>query len=285
MGMKLGGGGIGALLIGVVIVLLSGGDAGDVLNQVAGQLGNGGIGTGDLRASDESGDVGTCTADQANSDRECRLSATMYALDAYWTQTLPQQARIKYVLPDAVSFSGSVNTACGAATSASGPFYCPGDQTLYEDVTFFDQMFAQIGGKDGSFAEEYVVAHEVGHHVEQITGVMDQARRGGSGADSDSVKIELMADCLAGMWAGQASTTIDPNTGRPFLEPITKAQLTNAIEAAQTVGDDHIQSLGGGRPNPESFTHGTSAQRVKWFTIGYQNNSLQQCNTFQASSL
>ncbi|MDR1806962.1 MAG: neutral zinc metallopeptidase [Propionibacteriaceae bacterium] len=278
-GAKVGGGvGVGGLLI-VTLVALLGGPS----DLVANLLGTGTSGSGTEVISGDNGYVEACTADQANSDRECRLSATVQALDAYWATALPAQGGVQYTLPDVVSFQDAVSTACGNASAASGPFYCPGDQTIYIDVSFYDLLTSQYGASGGPLAEEYVVAHEMGHHIENELGYLDRAAND-EGADSDSVKIELMADCLAGMWAGSAASTVDPNTGTTFLDPITDAQLQDALSAASAVGDDHIQQQAG-YINPESFTHGTSAQRQYWFTIGYNNGSIAQCDTFQASTL
>jgi predicted metalloprotease len=129
----------------------------------------------------------------------------------------------------------------------------------------------------------YVTAHEYGHHIQNITGVMNQADRSASGASSDSVKVELQADCYAGMWAGAAATTVDPDTGTTFLEPITSEQLADALSAAEAVGDDHIQEASGGQVDPHTWTHGSSEQRQEWFVIGYQQGSLEACDTFASS--
>ena len=128
----------------------------------------------------------------------------------------------------------------------------------------------------------YVTAHEYGHHIQNITGVMDQADRSAQGASSDSVKVELQADCYAGMWVGEAATTVDPDTGTTFLEPITAEQLADALSAAEAVGDDHIQEASGGQVNPHVWTHGSSEQRQEWFTIGYEQGTLEACDTFAA---
>jgi predicted metalloprotease len=219
-----------------------------------------------------------------NSDRACRAALTFASLDTFWAQALPAQAGVKYRTPTMNEYSGSVDTPCGTASNAVGPFYCPADETIYIDVSFFDQLVSQFGGPDGNLAEEYVVAHEFGHHIEQLDGSMNRANRGGTGADSDSVRIELKADCLAGMWADNATTT-DRGDGKPYMQPITQSDLQNALGAAASVGDDHIQQSMTGRVNPESFTHGTSAQRENWFTTGYNNGTLQTCDTLSAKKL
>ncbi|MCA5893453.1 neutral zinc metallopeptidase [Isoptericola sp. NEAU-Y5] len=274
------GGGIGAVVVALLAVFL-GGDLGQVVGSLGGavQEGPAPVGEGQQQFIDD------CTAQEANSDRECRLSASVQSLDAYWEQVLPEQAGVEYVPPPVESFSGSTTTGCGAASSATGPFYCPPDQTIYVDVSFFDQLSSQFGAEGGPLAEMYVVAHEMGHHVEQLSGAMDAADRGGSGPESDSVRIELMADCLAGMWAGSAATVVDPDTGVTFLDPISQAELGQALDAAATVGDDHIQRQATGRITPEGFTHGTSEQRVRWFTMGYEGGTMQDCDALSADTL
>jgi predicted metalloprotease len=138
----------------------------------------------------------------------------------------------------------------------------------------------QYGSSAGPLAEMYVVAHEYGHHIQNLTGVFDRADRSGTGDDSDSVRVELQADCYAGMWAGDAATTVDPDTGVTFLEPITREQLADALSAAAAVGDDHIQAQSGGGVNPDTWTHGSSEQRQRWFTTGYEQGTLEACDTF-----
>jgi uncharacterized protein len=152
-------------------------------------------------------------------------------------------------------------------------------------VSFFDELRDRFGSSGGPLAEEYVTAHEFGHHIEQLSGVMASADRSGTGPESDSVRIELMADCLAGMWAGNAATTIDPDTGLPFLQEITPAELKDALSAASAVGDDRIQQSATGSVNPEAWTHGSSEQRQRWFMTGYEGGTFQDCNALEASTL
>lgn len=270
-GKAIGAGGGVVGLIVLAIYLFTGQDLSGVTAQV-----------NDPAAPE--GTVGACSVEQANTDRNCRLSATLYALDTYWADALPE-AGAQFAQPDAVSFSNAVDTACGSATSATGPFYCPPDQTIYLDVTFFDLLQSQFGASDGPLAEEYVIAHEYGHHVQNLTGVMERANRQGAGAESDSVRVELQADCFAGMWAGAAASTINPDTGEPYLEPITREQLASAIDAAEAVGDDHIQQQSGGGVNPDTWTHGSSEQRARWFTEGYEQGTLAACDTFATDDL
>ena len=188
-------------------------------------------------------------------------------------------------MPAAEAFEGQTTTGCGAASASTGPFYCPPDQTIYLDLGFYDVLQSQFGAQDGPLAEMYVTAHEYGHHVQNLTGVMDQAQRQGTGAESDSVRVELQADCYAGMWVGNAATQVDPDTGVTFLEPITTDQLQQALSAAEAVGDDHIQQQSGGGVNPDSWTHGSSEQRQRWFTTGYEQGTLAACDTFATDDL
>lgn len=264
------GGGIGGLglLVVLAVALLGGGDVSSLLG-------------GGQGGSEDQGTVAECTAEQANSDRECRLSATIDSLDTYWSTTL-SDARAD--IPEVVSFEQATSTQCGQASASTGPFYCPPDETIYLDLGFFDQLSSQFGAQGGPLAEMYVVAHEYGHHVQHATGIFDEADRSGSGADSDSVRVELQADCYAGLWAGHAATTKDPDTGVTYLEPISRAELAQALDAAAAVGDDHIQSQSG-RVDQDSWTHGSSEQRQKWFTTGYEQGNLAACDTFAADEL
>ncbi|MDR1791414.1 MAG: neutral zinc metallopeptidase [Propionibacteriaceae bacterium] len=278
---KLGGGlGLGGLLIIGLAYLIGGQQVGSM---VGGFVESGGLTQITGGGNSDEGFVDTCTAEQANTDRNCRLSATIQALDAYWATELPKEEGVKYTLPGVYSFDGAISTGCGQASAASGPFYCPSDGTIYIDVSFYDDLRTEFGTAGGPLAEEYVVAHEMGHHIQDELGLLENSSD--TGADSESVKVELMADCLAGMWAGNAATTVDPDTGTTFLEPITQTQLQQAIDVAAAIGDDHIQQTQAGYVDPESFTHGTSEQRVYWFTTGYENGTIAKCNTFNAPSL
>ncbi|MFI2486329.1 neutral zinc metallopeptidase [Promicromonospora kroppenstedtii] len=272
VGAGVGGG--AALVIALLYMVLTGNSPADILGTTTDSGGGG-----------EQGYIGSCTAEQANNDPECRLSAAVDSLDVYWAETLPQQGGVEYVMPEVVSFTDAVDTGCGSATSATGPFYCPADTTVYEDLSFYDQLSSQFGAEGGPLAEMYVTAHEFGHHIENQLGLFERADRSGTGPESDSVRIELMADCLAGMWAGNAATTEDPDTGVPFLEPISRAQLEQALSAAAAVGDDNIQRRSGGDVNPEAFSHGSSEQRVRWFSTGYQGGTIQDCNALDARTL
>lgn len=240
-----------------------------------------------LQGAAESGQTTTieaCSAEEANTQRDCRLSATIQSLDAYWAAMASAES-VEFTEPSVTEFTGGVTTACGRATSSTGPFYCPADQGIYLDLGFFDTLETEYGGSGGSLAEMYVVAHEYGHHIQNITGQMDEIDREDKGADSDGVRLELQADCYSGMWTGDAATRVDPDTGVTFLEPITDEQLADALSAAAAVGDDHIQEQSGDEVDPDDWTHGSSEQRQKWFMVGYDEGTLAACDTFSAQNL
>ncbi|PWB97565.1 KPN_02809 family neutral zinc metallopeptidase [Salinibacterium hongtaonis] len=269
-GLAVGGGGVGLIVIllvssflGVDLSGLVGGDA----------LGGGGA------ASQDSPLEGCETGADANAVVECRLDFTAQSLDDFWAQELGSG----YSLPEFVLFEQSVSTACGSATSAVGPFYCPGDSTVYLDVSFYDELRSRFGAEGGPLAQMYVVGHEWGHHIQNITGVMDRVKRGDSGPTSDSVRLELQADCLAGAWVGGASSVPDAN-GQTLLEPVTRAQVQDALNAASVIGDDRIQSSAGGEVDPHTWTHGSSEQRQRWFEAGYEGGT-GACDTFAAQTL
>jgi hypothetical protein len=197
-----------------------------------------------------------------------------------WSQVLPEQANINYQKPKLVLFSGATNSACGAAQSAMGPFYCPVDQKVYLDTSFFQDMQRRFGG-GGDFAYAYVIAHEVGHHVENLLGILPKVqqaqRRASDKADANalSVRVELMADCLAGLWANKMNQR---------HSNITEQDVRQAVAAATAIGDDRLQRQSQGRVVPDSFTHGSSEQRVRWLTTGLKSGSVAACNTFQATA-
>ncbi|WP_053387646.1 KPN_02809 family neutral zinc metallopeptidase [Leucobacter japonicus] len=213
----------------------------------------------------------------ANTDVECRMAATADSLDRYWaTQVGNYRAPGPVVL-----FSGQTQSPCGTASSATGPFYCPGDETIYVDVAFFDTLSKDYGASDGSLAQMYVLAHEWGHHISNLIGSLQGAGRE-TGASSGSVRLELQADCFAGAWVQNASNVTDDN-GVSFLKPVTQRQIADAMSAAEAVGDDHIMESAGVQVNPERFSHGTSEQRQRWFMTGYENGPTA-CGTFDVSA-
>lgn len=227
-----------------------------------------------------------CTdAEAANADVDCRIIATAESLDAVWASRLPAASGVAYVQPGLQIFQQQTSTGCGAATSAIGPFYCPPDATVYIDSGFFDVLTQQFGSSGGPLAQEYVVAHEFGHHIQNQLGVLGASRQDPRGAESGAVRVELQADCYAGVWAHDAASTPDPDTGVPFLEPLTDADIADALSAASAVGDDRIQEQAQGRVDPEAWTHGSSEQRQQWFTRGYRSGDVAACDTFTADDL
>ncbi|QUR67191.1 KPN_02809 family neutral zinc metallopeptidase [Mycobacterium spongiae] len=265
------GGGLAGLAI-VVIAMLLGVDPGGVLSQQP----------LDTRGDVAPGfDLSQCrTGADANTFVQCRVVATANSLDAVWKQLMPG-----YTRPNLRLFSGQVSTGCGPASSDVGPFYCPADQTAYFDTDFFQVLVEEFGSSGGPFAQEYVVAHEYGHHVQNLLGVLGRAQHGAQGAAGTGVRTELQADCYAGVWAHYASTVRQESTGVPFLEPLSDQDIQDALSAAASVGDDRIQEQVTGHISPESWTHGSSAQRQKWFTVGYQTGDPNKCDTFATRDL
>jgi len=263
----IGGGGVGLIAV-VIISQLLGVDLTPLLG------GSSGAGSG---ATDTP--LSQCTSGaQANSDIDCRMQAAATSLDSYWSGAVDG-----YSQPQLVIFDQATDTGCGGATTAVGPFYCPNDQTVYIDTAFYGQLQSQFGATGGPLAQLYVIAHEWGHHIQNITGIMgNNLNLQQTGPSSDSVRLELQADCFAGSWVGAAQTTKDAN-GVPFLQPVTKSEIADALNAAAAVGDDNIQQSTQGQVDPESFTHGTSAQREKWFTAGLEGGP-NACDTFGASA-
>lgn len=243
-----------------------------------------------LSAMDTSTGSGTATSGQADTsyaacqsgadieqNRECRYVAYANSIQAYWAQVLPG-----YVESQTVTFTDQISTGCGVATSAVGPFYCSADSTVYLDTSFFGDMLATLGAADSDAAEAYVIAHEYGHHVQDLTGVLAQVQAAGqqTGPASAQVRLELQADCYAGVWFAHADA--DPNGP---ISGVTTDDLDRAVDAALAVGDDHIQEQMSGRVSPESWTHGSSAQRRQWLTTGFTTGDPNQCATFSADAL
>ena len=258
-GLAIGGGG----LIGIVFLLI----------QV---LGGGGGGSTALDFQQPSAGVDDgaglsqeCrTGADANQREDCRIVGVVNSVQEYWSDELGG----RYQEAQTVFFTGGTTTGCGSASSAVGPFYCPADSTIYIDLSFYDDLQQRFGAQGGPFAQAYVIAHEYGHHVENLLGVLERSRDGSTGPQSSAVRVELMADCFAGAWARGAVDT-------GYIEELTDADIRDGLDAAAAIGDDRIQEMSQGQVNPESWTHGSSEQRQRWFVNGYRNGA-DGCDTF-----
>ena len=254
-GIALGGGGIVTLILAVAIYLC-GGDPGQLLQ------------TGTPPVQPPASQTASNTTSGQDRDRQF-VGAIMSSMEDTWKQILPQQSRARYRDPKLVLFTGQVSSACGYASAATGPFYCPGDEKLYLDFAFFDELRRQFRAP-GDFAQAYVIAHEFGHHIQNLTGVMDQVQSAGRN-NRLSVALELQADCYAGIWANVAAKQNRLETG----------DTEEALRAASAVGDDMIQKRTQGYVVPDSFTHGSSQQRMQYFTKGFQSGDMRQCQTLK----
>ena len=274
-GLPIGGGGLVGIVITVLIALV-GGYFG--INNLGGGGGSGSSGTADntkLKAE--------CSAADKLKQLDCRNTLYVNSIQAFWAQAEPQYFQKNYTKAPTVFFSDRVSTACGAADSGTGPFYCPGDKKVYIDLTFYKLLADQLGAP-GEFAQPYVLAHEYGHHIQDLVGIeakMRQLQQGASDTEKNllSVKLELQADCLAGVWAKHASDTKSAN-GQAIFKSLTAADIQQGIDTAGKIGDDTLQQKGGGGINPAEFTHGTSADRQKWFSKGYNSGDPGDCDTF-----
>ena len=258
-GLALGGGGLGTLVL-IFILWLCGADPSALLNQLGG---------GDAPQQQQQQQPNQPNKPgQQPDDQKKFVASVLGSTEDVWGKVLPQQARIRYTNPKLVLFTGSTQSACGTAGSSTGPFYCPSDQKLYLDYGFFNELAREFKAP-GDFAQAYVIAHEVGHHVQNLLGTMDKVQQAGNTNDL-SVRLELQADCYAGVWAFYANQQGLVEAG----------DAEEAIRAASAVGDDSIQKKAQGYVVPESFTHGSSQQRMQWFSKGFQAGDMRQCNTF-----
>ena len=212
------------------------------------------------------------TGADANARADCRIVGFANSIQSYWSGEF-QKRGWEYAPAQTVLFSGATNAACGYASSAQGPFYCPVDQQIYLDLTFFQDLQRRFGAQGGPFAEGYIVAHEYGHHLQNILGLLPEGG-GTAGSQGTQVRVELMADCFAGVWARHAADT-------NIMRAPTQQAVASALDAAASVGDDRIQRQMQGRVTPESWTHGSAEQRMTWFKTGYESGSVDSCNTLR----
>lgn len=273
-GAAVGGGGGCLLLVIVLVYALMGGNPLDLLS-----------GSDDESIAAEGSSLEGCeTGADANEQDECLVQATVESADSLWSHLAPASG-IPFREPQAVLFEDSVQTGCGGATSAVGPFYCPADETIYLDVSFYSSLESEYGADGGQLAKMYVVTHEYGHHIQALAGTSGGIDYTRTGPQSPAVRMELQADCFAGVWARHASSTTDDD-GVAMLQPLTDDDIASALSAASAVGDDHIQGkVADGDVSPESWTHGSSEQRRTWFVTGYEQGTVEACDTFAVESV
>jgi predicted metalloprotease len=276
-GLPIGGGGLTGIII-TLLLLVVGGYFG--INQLGGSGGS-------SQSGDNTSLSQKCSQSDALKQLDCRNALYVNSIQAFWREELPQSFGEQYKPAKTVFFSNAVRTGCGNADSGTGPFYCPADDKVYIDLTFYKLLADQLGAP-GEFAQPYVLAHEYGHHVQDLVGTEAQMRRdqqrNPSQANKLSVKLELQADCYAGVWAKGATGTTDAS-GQKIFKSITAQDIQQGLDTASKIGDDVLQQRSGGTINPAEFTHGTSAQRQEWFANGYKSGSPKGCDTFAAGAV
>lgn len=281
-------GGIGGLILMIIMVLLNGlgGAGGGTGGQTGGGAGPWDMGTSNVAGSNSSVDqsISQCkTGADANRDDTCRVVGTVNSVQNFWSGYL-QEYNKQYTPAKTVLYSGATQTACGTGSAAMGPFYCPLDKKVYIDVSFFKELSSKYGADGGNLAQMYVVAHEYGHHVQNLLGILGRAQQDPQGPNSAAVRTELQADCFGGLWVHHATTTKDAS-GNTLLKPLTESDIRSALSAAAAVGDDRIQEKAQGRVTPENWTHGSAAARQKWFMVGYESGDIRQCDTFAPATV
>jgi uncharacterized protein len=282
------GGGGGGMGIPIPVGGGRGGIVGIVIAVLVALVG-GGFGLNAMTGGEEQGDNAAleqrCAAENALERLDCRNTLYVNSIQAYWRTALPQALGEQYQPTRTVFFSQAVNTACGQANSGVGPFYCPADSLVYIDLSFYEVLATQLGA-EGEFAQPYVLAHEYGHHVQNLLGTNEQVhrqqQRDPGNANDLSVRLELQADCYAGAWAKNATGTAD-ESGQKIFTSITERDIAEAIDTAEAIGDDAISKRADRPVNPEEFTHGSSEQRKQWFNQGYESGDPASCDTFSGA--